>query len=413
MAAVLNLSGLAKAHKPVAGAALPIAGRTEGRNIPQLHEPADHFIQRSLVGHVELLRIGGTLLLLVAADGGAGAAADLRHAQRQDPLPDSLALPCGDNHARIGHGNTNQGAQLGEGIVADAVVKGAGIDIIGVLDTGDTDGMGADAVDGFQVFGVHQQARELIAVPLQSKQYAQAHIVDAALHGPVHGFRVVVIVVLGAGGVQLLIALLVVRLLEENIGADAGLFQHPVLLHRGGGNVDVDAADIAVFVVDGIDGFDALENVFNGVVFRVLTGFDGQPLVAHVLQGDDLPGHLLLGQLLTADVLVFGVVGAVDTAVDAVVGQVQGGKQHNAVAVEFQLDLLGQIVHPLEPRLILTGQQNRGFPVAQALTLGRLVENGVHQVQIVLVGVGIDQGVENFLVVDEFRGFQGMGIVHD
>ena len=72
------------------------------------------------------------------------------HAQRQNPLSHGLSLSGGDNHASIGHGDTDEGADFGKGIVADAVVKGTGIDVVGVLDTGNADGVGSDAMDGLQ-----------------------------------------------------------------------------------------------------------------------------------------------------------------------------------------------------------------------------------------------------------------------
>ena len=64
-----------------------------------------------------------------------------------------------------------------------------------------------------------------------------------------------------------------------------------------------------VLVADAVDGADAVEDVADGVHGGVLARFQGQTLVAHVLQGDDLAGHFLLGQLFADDVLVAGVVG--------------------------------------------------------------------------------------------------------
>ena len=46
------------------------------------------------------------------------------------------------------------------------------------------------------------------------------------------------------------IALLVIGLLEEDVGADAGFLQQAVVVHGGCRNVDVDAADGAVFMFD-------------------------------------------------------------------------------------------------------------------------------------------------------------------
>ena len=171
---------------------------------------------------------------------------------------------------------------------------------------------------------------------------------------------------LGAGGVQLQVALFVVGLLEQDIGADARLLQLAVVLHGGGGDVHVHPADGPVFVLDGVDGVDAVQHVLDGAVDRVLAGLDGQALVAHVLQGDDLFLHFLLGQLLPGDVLVLLVIGTVHAAVDAVVGQVQGREDDDAVAVKGQLDLLGQAVHLLDLLGDVAGQKHRGLPVGEA-----------------------------------------------
>ena len=105
-------------------------------------------------------------------------------------------------------------------------------------------------------------------------------------------------------------------------------------------------------------------------------------------------------------------VGTVQAAVDAVVGQVQGGEDHNAVAVEVLLDLLGQGIQFLDLLRDLAGQQHRGFPVGEPLALPGFVQDLVDQLHIVLVLVGVCQGVQDLLVVDEFLSFEGFGVVH-
>ena len=57
--------------------------------------------------------------------------------------------------------------------------------------------MRADSESRLEMLGVHEQAGQLVAVQLQPEQNAQAHVVDSALHGPVHRLGVVGIVVLG------------------------------------------------------------------------------------------------------------------------------------------------------------------------------------------------------------------------
>ena len=63
------------------------------------HQPADHLVQRALVGYVELFGVVGTLRLRIAANRRAGAAADLRDAQTQQAGADGLGFPGGNDHA--------------------------------------------------------------------------------------------------------------------------------------------------------------------------------------------------------------------------------------------------------------------------------------------------------------------------
>ena len=400
MAAVQNLAALAQGHEPVAGAALPVAGGAEGRDVVLLHEPANDLVQRALVGYIKLLGIVGALLLGVAADGGAGAAADLGDAQLQGLLADFLALAGGDDHAGVGHGDPDAGDDLLKQLVAEAVVEGGGVDVVGFFHAGHADGVGANALDRFQMLGVHEQAGKLILVPLQPEQHAQAHVVDAALHGPVHGLGVIGVVVLGSGGMQGLVGLLVIGLLEEDVRADACVLELAVVLHGGGGDVHVDPADGTVLVLHAVNGFQTFQDVLDGVVHGVLTGFDGQALVAHILKRDDLLPDLVLRQLFPGDVLVLEVIGTVDAPVHAVVGQIQGREDHDAVAIEGQLDLFGQAIHLLNLFGDLTGQQHGGLPMGQALAVDAatgglgagLFQNGVDESHVVLVFLGIGEG---------------------
>ena len=83
--------------------------------------------------------------------------------------------------------------------------------------------MRAHAEHGFQMLRMHEKAGELVAVQLQPEQHAAAHIVDAALHGPVHGLGVVIVIMLRSRGMQFFIAFFVVSLLEKDVGADTGI----------------------------------------------------------------------------------------------------------------------------------------------------------------------------------------------
>jgi len=128
--------------------------------------------------------------------------------------------------------------------------------------------------------------------------------------------------------------------------------------------------------------------------------------VTHVFQGAHFGSDFFLGQLLAGDVLVLGVVWAVNAAIDAVVGQVQRREHDDAVAVEVLLDLLSQR-HDLGVFLrIVAGQEHGSFSVGQALAQLGLFEDLIDEGEIVFVGVGISQRIQDFLMVDEFFCFQ-------
>ena len=153
----------------------------------------------------------------------------------------------------VGHGDADAGNDLGEGIVVDAVFEGTCVDVVSIPESWHADGVRADAESGFQMFGVHQKARKFVAVFIQAEQYAKTYIVDAAFHGPVHG--------LGVGNRNCVsgqldavqVAFFMVGFLEQNVGADAGLFEQPVIVHCGGGDIDIYPADRAVFMFDTVN----------------------------------------------------------------------------------------------------------------------------------------------------------------
>ena len=269
------------------------------------------------------------------------------------------------------------------------------------------------------MLGVHQEPRKFVFVQFEPEQHAQPHVVDAALHGAIHCLRVVGVVVLRPGRVQALVTLLVVGLLEEDVGADARVVQFFVVFHRGGGDVDIHAANCAVLVMDAVDGLDAVEDVLDRVVHRVFARLDGEALVPHVLQGRHLADDFLLRQLFARNVLVLQVVGTVDAAVDAVVGEVERRKQHDAVAVERELDFLGELVDFGDLFGNVAGKQHGCLAVRQPGTVHaacrrlrpRLFKERVDEFDIVFVRLGVAQGLEDFLVVDEFLRAEGFRVV--
>ena len=246
---------------------------------------------------------------------------------------DLLGLTGGDDHAGVGNRQADAGGDVGEGLVVDAVVELVGVNVRGPLQAGDADGVGADTVDGLQMLGVHDEARELVLVQLQAEEDAQTHVVDTALHGAVHGLGVVVVVVLGTRGVKLEIALLVVGLLEKNISTDARILELAVVLYCRSRDVYVDTADSTVLVLDAVDGVNALENILDRIVHGVLARLDRETLVSHILKRDNLCLDLLLRELLTRDVLVLHMVRTVDASVYAVVREIEGREHNYSVAV--------------------------------------------------------------------------------
>ena len=158
---------------------------------------------------------------------------------------------------------------------------------------------------------------------------------------------------------------------------------------------------------------DAVDDVFQRVVARVLAGFDREALVADADQRADLLLDLLLGELPTGNRAVLGVVGAVGAPVDAVVGQIQGREKHDSVAVETMLDRRGERIDLLFQSGFVAVHQDGGFPVGQSLALGGLFQDFKHTLVIATFSGGFLEGIEHFLVVDEFLGVGGLGIIHD
>ena len=308
---------------------------------------------------------------------------------------------------------------LGEGVVVDAVVKLVGVDVVGALQARHRDGVRPHAVHSLEVLGVAEQARELVAVLLEAKEHAQAHVIDAPVHGAVHGLGVVVVVMLGPRGVKLEVALLVVGLLEEDVGPDSRVLEHAVLLHRSGGDVHVHAANGTVLVLDRVDRLDALEDVLDRIHPRVLARLDRQALVPHVLQGDHLAANLVLRELLARDVPVLGVVRAVRAAIDAVVGKIERGKEHDAVAVVGELDLSRQLKDLLVELGDLAGEKDARLAVREARAVAAvaqgagpgLLEQRLDQRHVARVRRGIVEGLANLLVVDEVLGRAGPRVI--
>ena len=118
---------------------------------------------------------------------------------------------------------------------------------------------------------------------------------------------------------ELFITLLVIGLLEENVGSYSRFFELSIVFNGGCCDIYVDASDGAVFMLYRIDGVDALQDILYWIVFWVLSGLNGEALMAHVLKCSNLAHDFLLRKLLSRNVLIFKVIRTVYAAVNAVV----------------------------------------------------------------------------------------------
>ena len=110
--------------------------------------------------------------------------------------------------------------------------------------------------------------------------------------------------------------------------------------------------------------------------------------------------------------LVLQVVGAVGASIDAVVGQIEGGKHDDAVAVEILLDLLCQPIDLLVLLLNVAVQQNGGIPVGEPLSLFGFLQDFVYEGLIVFILLRKGQRLQNLLVVDKVVRMCGIYIIH-
>ena len=347
-----------------------------------------------------------TLLRGVAADACAGAAADLRNAEFKHCGARRLRFTRGDNQSRIRNRNTQHRDNLLEDVIRNGIGEGLRINIVGGTDARNADGVRTDALRRLQVLRMHEESDEIVTVEVETEQHAASDVVDSTLHRAVHRLGVIRVIVLGSGRMQLLVRLFIVGLLEENIGSDTRFLEFAVVLDSGCGDVDVHPADRAVFVLDSVDGPDALQYIFDRVHDRMFAGFERETLVSHILQRDDLLFNLLLSELVARNGLVLLMIGAVSAAVDAVIGEIERGEHDDAVAVELLLDLLGHGENAVIFLLQIAFQQDRGFAVRKPLAGFRFLENGVNQRLVVLVFPRIREGVEDLLIVDKFGCFR-------
>ena len=210
---------------------------------------------------------------------------------------------------------------------------------------------------------------------------------------------------------EFFIALFVVGLLKQNIGADLGFLELAVVLDRGSCDVHVRATDCAVLVLDRVDGLKALEHVLDRIVDRVFAQFDRKALVTLVLQRDHFGGDLFLGELLARDRLVLKMVRAIHAAVHAVIRQVERCEEHDTIAIMVVLDRTCQREDALDARFVFTGQKHARFAMGEPVPFGGFLEDAIDDRKVGGIGAGSFEGCENLFVVDEFFRVRGGRVI--
>ena len=162
---------------------------------------------------------------------------------------------------------------------------------------------------------------------------------------------------------QTLVCLAVVGLLEEDICADASILEACVVLYGCRCDVHIHTAYSAILVVDRVDGVDRLQDVLYGAELGVLASLKGEALVAHILERYNLTAYLLLRKLAAWNSLVLSVIGAVYTAIHAVVREIQGCEHHYAVAIDLLLEAACNSEYALLNLLILHFDEYRSLTV--------------------------------------------------
>ena len=95
--------------------------------------------------------------------------------------------------------------------------------------------------------------------------------------------------------------------------------QFAIIFDTGCGDIDINAANGAVFVFDTVNSFDAFENIIQWIIYRVFAGFQSQPFMAHILERDNFAADFILREFFSGDVFVYTVIRAINAAVNTVV----------------------------------------------------------------------------------------------
>ena len=133
----MNLLRFAKFHKSVSGASFAITGSAEAGNVVEVEQPTYNLDEGATVGEVELCGVFLFALLgNVTTYAGARATAYLRNSKLKDFFSALGTLACGDYHACVGNGYSDDGHNAVENFVGHAVLEVGGVDVIGHAQTG-------------------------------------------------------------------------------------------------------------------------------------------------------------------------------------------------------------------------------------------------------------------------------------
>ena len=218
---------------------------------------------------------------------------------------------------------------------------------------------------------------------------------------------------------KLEVAVFVVCFLEEDIGTDTCLFQFSVVLNCCRSDIYVNSSDITILMVNAVDRLDALEDILDRIVLRILTCLDRQSLMTHILKCDNFLTDLFLSKLLSRDRLILCMIRAVQASVDAVIREIQRREKHYSVSVVCLLDLFSDLEHLLDAFRIFTGQQHRRLPVGQSrsvlrclkITRASLLKDRIDQFEIILICFGICQSFLDFFIIDKLVGNQRLRVI--
>ena len=159
-----------------------------------------------------------------------------------------------------------------------------------------------------------------------------------------------------------------------------------------------------------VNRLDTFEDILYRVVDGVLARLDSKALVTHILQCDDLVADLVLRELLAGNFLVLHMVGTVNALVHAVIREIQRREHNDSVAVESLLYLLSERVYLLghlgniarEKYACLAVGESRALDSSARFLRASLLEYLLDESPVVLVLLRVLEGLEYFLVVDEF-----------